>query len=115
MGPTHYRWDPDVRRIVREIEAKFTNVRCNTYQDHPWVGWDGRSIDVWGGIGRGDPLRLHTGYQIWDFLMDMPGAPFIRHMIFVNQLWTSFGGRSRWSDSDHRGLLRHLHVTYWKP
>jgi hypothetical protein len=113
LGPTHYRWDRDVERIVGLIERRWPRTACNTYLNHPWPGWDSRSIDVWGPGGRGHPLAPAISGDIRSFLMRMPGAPYIRHTIHQHQLWTSFGGYSWWSADDHSGNLSHLHVTYW--
>jgi hypothetical protein len=113
LGPTHFRWRADVQEVVLKIHRNFPNVRCNTYEGHPWPGWDGRSIDVWGLGGRGDPIPAHTGHAVKQFLRDLRGAPFIRHHIYLHELWTSFGGYSTWISNDHSLSLRHLHVTYW--
>lgn len=113
LGPTHYSWRPDVQRVVRLIHARFPQTRCNTYVGHPWSGWDGRSLDVWGPGGRGDPISEDLGHRVLRFVFNLEGDPQIRHYIYLNTLWTSFGGTSRWASSDHSGNLRHLHVTYW--
>lgn len=113
LGATHYRWRPDVARIVRDIEANWPYVRCNTYVDHPFPGWDGRSIDVWERPGRGHALDRETGAALRDYLFYLQWGPLMRHYIWRHTLWTSFGGRSRWGPDDHVGWLRHLHVTYW--
>lgn len=114
LGPTHYDWRRDVARIVREVERRWPEVKGNTYEDHPWPGWDHVSVDFWDAAGRGHPIRLSTGWQIRQYLYNRTIGPRIRHTIYLHQLWTSFGGYSRWVPDDHSGNLRHLHLTYWK-
>lgn len=114
LGATHWHWIRPVRRVVRKAEHNFPAVKANTYYGHPWPSWDGVSVDFWGPGGRGDPIATQTGYRLRQFLMQLPDAPYIRHTIFLHELWTSWGGTTRWNKADHSGDLRHLHVTYWK-
>jgi hypothetical protein len=113
LGATHYRWRADVARIVERIEANFPNVRCNTYVDHPWPGWDGRSVDCWGRGGRGDAIPSHTGAAVLEYVFNLRTGPYLRHYIYRHTLWTSFGGKSLWVPNDHSRGLRHVHFTYW--
>lgn len=113
LGATHHRYDPDVRRVVEALERRFPAVRCNTYDGHPWPGWDGRSFDAWGIGGRGHPLPLALVWPVWRFVWSMEGAPWLRHTICLHSLWTSFGGWSKWARNDHSGELRHDHFTFW--
>ena len=113
LGGTHYNWRPDVRQVVDAVLMRWPGVTANTYADHPWPGWDGRSIDFWGPGGRGSPIAKGDGRQIRRFLRQREIGPNIRHTIFRHTLWTSWGGRSPWPSNDHSGELRHLHVTYW--
>ncbi len=99
--------------MVREIERRFPTVRCNTYLNHPWRGWDGRSIDVWGKGTWPRPIALETGHKVLQFVYQQPGEPWIRHYIYLHTLWTSFGGISHWVPDDHSGRRRHLHLTFW--
>lgn len=111
-GATRHTWDSDVREVVQRTLKRFPHVTANTYVCHPFCGWERRSADFWGAGGRGDSIPQHTGEILVDFLLDLPGRPFIRHYIYQHTLWTSFGGYSRWSRDDHSGILRHVHVTY---
>lgn len=113
LGPTHYAWRPDVRWVQNQVRSRFPSVTTNTYVGHPWPGWDGRSFDVWGPRGRGDPVDLETGHKVLAFVYNMDGAPWLRHYIYLTTLWTSFGGSSRWPSLDHSGRLRHVHFTFW--
>lgn len=113
LGATHFRWRSDVLEVVRLIKGRWPSVFVNTYTDHPWPGWDGQSLDVWGGGGRGAPLPIHVGNAIVQTLFELPGDPMIRHFIWRHTLWTSWGGFSRWHANDHAGAERHVHVTYW--
>lgn len=114
LGTTHYRWTPEVSAVVQRVLNRWPNVTANTYEDHPWPGWDGVSVDFWGPGGRGAAIPRKTGRQIRKFLMNLRGRPMIRHTIWLHQLWTSWGAYSYWAAEDHSGRLRHLHVTYWK-
>jgi hypothetical protein len=98
---------------VRRVERRYPWTTQNTYFGHPWSGWDGQSFDVWGAGGRGTAISLALGYEVRAFLMQLPGAPYIRHTIYLHSLWTSYGGYSYWAPDDHDGWLRHVHVTYW--
>lgn len=114
LGPTHYRFRPDVARVVHLVEARFRRVRGNTYVDHPWPGWDNVSVDFWDAAGRGFPIARRTGYEVLDYLLTISKLPPLRHWIYRHGLWTSFGGSSWWPANDHSGRLRHVHVTFWK-
>ena len=113
LGATHYRWRPDVRRVVSRVEAHFPGVKCNTYVDHPFPGWDSVSVDAWGAGGRGDPLRPDQARRVRRFFLHLAGAPGVRHWILEHTLWTSWGGVSYWRPNDHDNALRHFHITYW--
>lgn len=112
LGTTHWRLRPDVLKVAATIARQFP-VTWNTYEGHPWSGWDHRSVDFWGPGGRGDPIPLEVGREVLQALRGMPGLPHIRHHIYLNRLWTSWGGYSWWPSEDHSGRLRHVHVTYW--
>ena len=112
-GATRYNWRRDVRQVVAKIKANFPLVTCNTYVCHPWCGWGPVSVDVWGSNGRGHAIPYPVGLNVRQFVMELPGEPYIRHTIFEHALWTSFGGLSYWAANDHSGGLRHVHITYW--
>jgi hypothetical protein len=114
LGATRWRWRPDVRAVVADLSARYPQARANTYIGHPWRGWGRVSVDWWGPGGRGDPIAAEIGWQLLEDAFRLPGAPHLRHTIYVHQLWTSFGGFSWWSKDDHSGRLRHVHLTYWK-
>jgi hypothetical protein len=112
LGRTHHRWRPEVRAVVDQLHRRFPQVECNTYIDHPWPGWDGLSVDVWGEGGRGDPLQGDVGWRIVRYLMRLPGKPLIRHIIYEHSLWRDISGWSYWAPEDHSGALKHVHITY---
>jgi hypothetical protein len=114
LGATHYRWRPDVQRVVSRVEAHFGRVKCNTYYGHPFPGWGSVSVDAWDLGGRGDPLPHDLGLRVLRFFLQVPNSPAIRHWIFEHKLWTSWGGVSYWRADDHDGWERHFHITYWK-
>jgi len=114
LGATHYRWHPKVQAVVERIERRYPQVQCNTYEDHPWPGWDAFSIDCWGPEGRGDAIAAGDGVRVLEFVLAMRRKPQLRHWIYLNTLWTSFGGKSIWTPDDHRGSLRHVHFTFWR-
>lgn len=111
-GATLYEWDSDVERIVQLILNRFPTVTVNTYECHPYCGWERRSLDVWGKGGRGDPLPTFLAEASLDFLWNLPGEPLIRHYILRHKLWVRGRGILPWPADDHSGRLRHLHVTY---
>jgi hypothetical protein len=113
LGPTRYRWVPEVHQVVRDVLRLEPAATANTYVCHPWCGWGKLSVDFWGPGGRGDPIRRDVALRSLDFVFNLPGKPFLRHYIFEHDLWTSFGGHSTWFKDDHYGDLRHLHLTYW--
>lgn len=114
LGATEYDWRPGVARVAHLVERHFPGVHANTYQDHPWPGWDRVSIDWWWRGGRGDALPARIGDAILPYFWTIPRKPPVRHTIYEHTLWTSFGGVSPWRADDHSGLLRHVHVTFWK-
>ena len=110
----HYRWRRDVRRVVQATLTRYPALSANTYIDHPWVGWDGVSVDFWDNRGCGWPADSDTLHRALSYLFHLPGKPHIRHTILEHTLWTSYGGKSYWRPNDHSGRERHLHVTYWR-
>lgn len=116
MVVAHWDFDGDVERVVRRAERRFPGLHGATYYDHPWPGWDGRSVDFWGSAPpEWRPISTRRGLALVRYLMAEPGAPWIRHWIFRNTLWTSWGGYSVWPANDHLGSMQHVHVTYWPP
>lgn len=114
LGATRHHWVPAVRSQVQLVLSAFPLLTANTYVCHPWCGWGRFSVDFWGPGGRGDAAPRDLLLRSRRLLMVQPGSPFIRHTILEHTLWTSFGGFSTWRADDHSGVLRHLHVTYWK-
>lgn len=114
LGRTHWNWRPDVERIVQQVLSREPRLTANTYIDHPFPGWDNVSVDFWGNEGRGYPAPEEPCRRTIRYLMNLPGEPHIRHLIFEHRWWTSWSGWNVWSPNDHDGRLQHLHVTYWK-
>jgi hypothetical protein len=113
LGQTHYSWHPEVARRVESTLRLHPFVSANTYENHPWPGWDAFSADFWGPGGRGAPLNRTTGRRLWRYFLSIAHEESIRHIIYRHRLWTSFGGESYWPSNDHSGRLRHVHVTWW--
>jgi hypothetical protein len=111
-GATLYEWDPDVLLVVQRTLNRFSTATGNTYECHPYCGWERRSLDVWGAGGRGDPLPRDLSRSVLRFLLNMPGEPLIRHYILEHTLWVRGKGYFNWPANDHSGRLRHVHVTY---
>jgi len=112
LGRTLYTWDRDVERVVHRIRRRYPQTSVNTYECHPFCGWEHRSLDVWGSAGRGDALPPLLSQRVLDFLFEMPGDPQIRHWILGHRLWVDGRGYLPWPADDHTGRLRHVHVTY---
>jgi hypothetical protein len=113
LGATHHNWRPDVQRFVNRVLADHPHCTANTYVDHPWPGWDRRSVDFWGSGGRGSAISLRNGNRIYNRARRAADELGLRHCIYLHELWTSFGGESYWRSNDHSGRLRHVHVTFW--
>lgn len=121
LGPTLYRWRPDVSANLQSCLNQLGPATGNTYRHHPrllyrlfpGVAWSRLSYDIWGPQGRGDPLPIPFGVSSINFHLGLSAGPRIRHMIWRHALWTSWGGWSVWNEDDHSGELRHFHVTYW--
>jgi hypothetical protein len=84
--PTRYEWHPEVRTVIRRVYRKFggpSAIHINTYVCHPedWC-WDTVSFDVWGPLGRNDPIGFDLGQRVFDFVYDMPGDPYIEWCIW---------------------------------
>ena len=112
LGRTTYDWRPDVHRRVLDVLARFPSVTANTYINHPFPGWDDRSVDFWGPGGRGDAIDRATGAKIQNYLLGLTEGPAIRHTIYLHRWWTNWAGWLKWNADDHSGQLRHVHVTY---
>lgn len=113
-GKTTHSWVPEVSANVQSTLRRFPRLTANSYVCHPWCGWSRFSVDFWGPGGRGDKVRWDDAVAARRFLMTLNHGPAIRHTILGHQLWTSWGGYSRWAADDHSGPLQHLHVTYWR-
>ena len=111
LGATHWNFRADVRRKADALAAN-RDVTYNTYVDHPFPGWDRRSVDFWGPGGRGDPIARIDGRGIWTQLMRHRGEWGVRHIIFERRWWTNWAGELEWESDDHSGDLRHVHVTF---
>lgn len=96
-----------------DVEARWPHVEGVTYKDHPWPGWDGRSVDFWSDADQWIPAPIHDLREIRAYLMRRREGPGIRHTILRHRLWTSWAGYSVWASDDHSGRSLHLHVTYW--
>jgi hypothetical protein len=134
--PTRYEWRPDVEEWARWLVDNF-NVWCNTYYEHPGsgvIGVAGRgfevasvdedgtewyimntSFDVWGPLGRNDPIGSTVGGQIFGILMNYPYPPDIRWIIWEG--W-QYGAWNDWEGEpfgwdDFTWHYDHIHVTYW--
>ena len=130
--PTHFNWRSDVKRVVDKVQAKWPwKTYINTYYWHPPYDppaitkrYDATSFDVWGGglyngkyTGyRGKPLPDDLHEQIFNYIFNMPGAPYINWILTNGWMWQ--GGRwTRYDPYDpynaDMGHHRHIHVTYW--
>lgn len=112
LGPTHHRWRADVLLFVRRLESAVPGVRCNTYVNHPFPGWDDRSVDAWWKRGRGDPLPPKVARKCLRFLLRYGPNPPVRHWILEHRWGTDWAGELEWPANDHSGNERHLHVTF---
>lgn len=112
MVQTHYGFDADVVRAIKRARSAGFALHAATYVNHPWPGWDGRSVDFWAGAGLGVPLDQKTGWRLFAFLLNDPKPPLVRHMIFRYTLWTPWAGYQSWEAEDHAGNMQHLHVTF---
>jgi predicted chitinase len=68
--PTNYDWRDDIEKLTARLVNKepfYKKIWINTYKGHP-PGWnrDTTSFDVWGFEGRGDPLPVEIGQQVFD-------------------------------------------------
>lgn len=89
--PTRYIWRKDIQALIRRIYEEFgwDNIHITTYVDHPasefyeeYGGRDTSSFDVWGPLGRGDPLPKALGDKIFNFVYSDPKPPWIDWVIW---------------------------------
>lgn len=115
--PTHFNFDPDVRRLVDKYEKEYyAQIYINTYRDHPpGTWWDARSIDVWHSDGRGFALPKDLGDKVFNRIFNDSSLPHIRYCIWQGQMWQAGIGWSKYWDDDVEsdgGHYKHIHVTY---
>ena len=117
--PTNYDWRDDIEELTSRLvnmDEFYEKIWINTYFEHPPV-WnrDITSFDVWGFGGRGDPLPVDIGRQVYDAIFDDPNPPDIWWIIYQGNMWTRAGGDEPSPegppDSDPEHQL-HIHVTY---
>lgn len=117
--PTNYDWRADIERLTARLanmDRFYKKIWINTYKGHP-PGWnrDTTSFDVWGFEGRGDPLPVDIGQQVFDEMFNDPNPPDIWWTIYRGRMWTRAGGEQASppgppdSDPQHN---QHIHVTY---
>jgi predicted chitinase len=117
--PTNYDWRADIERLTARLvnmDRFYKKIWINTYKGHP-PGWnrDTTSFDVWGFEGRGDPLPVDIGQQVFDEMFNDPNPPDIWWTIYRGKMWTRAGGEQPSppgppdSDPQHN---QHIHVTY---
>lgn len=113
LGATHYNWRLDVEKLVHSYLRKYPNITANTYKDHPFPGWDERSVDFWGPGGRGDPIGKQVGRRVFADLVGGDPGMSLRHSIYLHRWWTEWAGWLSWNANDHSGKLRHVHATFY--
>jgi hypothetical protein len=104
--PTTRNWDPDVFRIVRDVEGKFPT-RANTYPSHP--GGEVRSHDYWALAGRGSAIAQSTGEAIKNYMLKSWGFDKGLSWLIWNGLYHSPQGTVPSQYGAHRD---HLHATH---
>jgi hypothetical protein len=124
--PTNYVWrDPDVEAFTRHLVniPRFKGkIWINTYYKHPPV-YEGEtdivSFDVWGAGGRGDPLPVDIGQEVWNYIFNYVDPPDIWWGIYRGRMWVRdpITFRTWWEgsppgppDSDPRHDW-HIHIT----
>ncbi|MDP9410799.1 MAG: hypothetical protein M3P70_09895 [Actinomycetota bacterium] len=120
--PTNYVWRADLERLTARLvnmDPFYRRIWVNTYFIHPPgvapPPRDTVSFDVWGFGGRGTPLEVNLGWQVYRTLFDDPKLPNINWIIWQGRMWTRTGGPGPappgppGSDAGH---FNHIHVTY---
>jgi predicted chitinase len=122
--PTNYDWRPDVEKLTSRLVNMpefYKKIWINTYFQHPpgnqsWAKRDTTSFDVWGFGGRGDPLPVEIGKQVFDVIFNDPDPPNIWWTIYRGRMWRRV--TREWeasppgppdSDPQHN---QHIHCTY---
>ena len=116
LGRTHHNVDPDVRRAGEDIRSRFGG-SWNTYEGHGLAPARGerRTIDHWGGRGRGDPLNEHTGDAMVAFILGQHQVRPVAILIWWSWIWMPFVGWQPYSgfQGNHGpGPDAHIHVGY---
>ena len=112
FGETHYRWRPDVKRLVKRFQHRY-DTAANTYVDHP-TGWhlDDRSVDFWSPAGRGWAISPAVGHKIFIRLRRRRRPPWWRWLIWQGVIYFP-DGTSRVYEDPNDQHYDHVHVTFW--
>jgi GH25 family lysozyme M1 (1,4-beta-N-acetylmuramidase) len=90
--PTRYHFakhnQPLIRALYRELGGP-EEIHINTYLDHP-EGYHRTldSFDVWGPGGRGDPLPLDVGEEVFKICWEWKGLPDIEWAIYRRRIYS---------------------------
>lgn len=108
LGSTMHTYIPQMQDYKNRVMNQFPDIYTNTYSNHP-MGFEQpyyreRSIDHWGGGGRGAPIGTDRGGQVASFAIDDLGS---------NLNWLIWNGRmldaGGWGP-DTSGFSHHDHV-----
>lgn len=98
VHPTRYQWEgPVAEKIHGLYEAFGMDIHVTTYVFHPgdednkWAR-DTAAFDVWGGLGRNDPLPFDLGAEAFRWLWLYEGKPDIDWIIYRRKIYTAASG-----------------------
>lgn len=98
IHPTRFEWEGPVAEKLFALYEEFGDaIFLSTYVLHPgdennrWAR-DTAAFDVWGGLGRNDPLPFDVGAECFKFLWYYKGKPDIDWIIYRRKIYTAASG-----------------------
>lgn len=111
FGPTHFRWRPDIKRLVKRYERRYPT-KANNYEGHTGrAELEPSSVDFWAPDGRGVPIAPEVGLKIMQRVIRQHAKRPYRYVIYRGYLHLPSGAvQPYWDASDQH--FDHVHVTF---
>jgi hypothetical protein len=116
LGAIHWDVSDDVAAFSNDVTRRFGGT-WNTYKGHgePPARGERRTVDFWGGGGRGAPLPVHQGDEIVAWILGQQELFPVYIVIWYSWIWLpSLGWRpySGYRGNHGPGSDAHVHVGF---